>query len=80
MTNYQRWSFVAYTEDGTEMKIEMRRPSTQTLRLGDNSPSKSFGAATFRTSHGQPVTYLSKGRYHIEETGEQLTSDDPNAP
>jgi len=38
------------------------------------------GMRSLRTSNGLDVNLIDKGRYQIVQTGEELTSDDPNAP
>lgn len=53
-----------YVREGTRENPDRPIPTTKVLQL----------------SNGQSVNYREKGVYQIVDTGERLTSDDPNAP
>jgi len=55
---------------------------TDIQRCGDTSDpaGEVDGRRSYRTMTGLTVNCLGMGRYEILETGEELTSDDPNAP
>jgi hypothetical protein len=51
------------------------------FQLVEDSPHESIvGLPLFRTTDGQPVNRINKGKYEIAGTGTALHSLDPNSP
>ena len=75
-------SFVARDEDGREYTIHIL---TYTVNVGNRSgpnAEREGMTSSLRTSDGQPVNRLEKGKYEMLHPirNVRLTSDDPNAP
>ena len=81
MSSERRFAFTfkARNDDGKEYTIEVYRDVIVAEELGGKR-TEVEDPQTLMTSHGQAVNRLGKGKYAIVQTGEVLSSDDPNAP
>ncbi len=73
-------SFTALDEAGRryELKTYVERIDVSTL---DSEYRETIdGMKSIRTSSGEPVNYIEKGRYQLVSTGKELRSTDPNCP
>ena len=72
-------SFRCQKDDGQEVVIDIYQDIIDAATR-DQPTAEIGGPKSLRTQDGLTVNRLEKGRYEIVQTGEVLTSDDPNAP
>ena len=72
-------SFPAQDQEGKTHRLEV---FVEILDVGihGNSNAEIEGSMSIKTSGGHSVNRLEKGKYEIVQSGEILTSDDPEAP
>ena len=71
-------TFTATDERGNNHRIEVHESDTETQTRSGTSSAK--GLRELRTDTGLAVNYVEKGRYTLVQTGDELTSSDPDAP
>ncbi len=71
-------TFEATDTDGRIVQIDVWQTRTQVSGLSGSTPELD-GPISLKTSDGQEVSHVAKGKYTIATTGEQLSSDDPDA-
>ena len=73
------FSFKAKTPEGQFHLIHVYVEGSES-GAKENPDELPMSRKRFRTSGGQPVVRLARGKYRIVPTGETLTSSDPEAP
>ena len=75
-------SFVARDETGREYTIHILTYTVNVGNRSDPNAEREGMTSSLRTSDGQPVNRLAKGKYEMLHPirNVRLTSDDPNAP
>ena len=73
-------SFMASDKEGRsyQLKTYVEKIDVTTLRSAFRETID--GMKSIRTSSGEPVNYIEKGRYQLVSTGQELKSTDPNCP
>ena len=72
-------TFEAKDESGTWYTINGYAAEVKSVAEGSGSRRHRLGGLRLRTDTGALVNWKSKGVYEMAETGDVLTSDDPNA-
>ena len=73
------YSFNARTDDGQTIELMVHQDEIDAGTM-DNPSAKIPGQKIILTVDGASVNHLDKGKYQIVQTGEILSSNDPNAP
>jgi hypothetical protein len=82
MRTDQVGSFVARDEEGREYTIHILTYTVSVGNRSDPNAEREGMTSSLRTSDGQPVNRLAKGKYEMLHPvrNVRLTSEDPNAP
>lgn len=72
-------SFHARDEEGNERLLDVYVKVLH-ARTHGNPNAEIEGLKSIRTEHGGKINRIEKGEYMVVDSGEILTSDDPDAP
>lgn len=72
-------SFDAQSVDGTTYRVNVYRGYTEETMLDGKRHVIAHDLAELITSCGKRLNYRGKGKYQFVHSGEELTSNDPNA-